>query len=54
VPLVVMEIAHYRRGDEDVLRGYPAAARVAVYLLLLTLLMVSGAEYQQEFIYFHF
>ncbi len=54
LPLLVLEIAQYRRGTEDVLHGYPAVMRVAVYVLLLLLLAVNGAEHQQEFIYFQF
>ena len=54
LPLLVLEIAQYRRGTEEVLGGYPVALRVAVYVLLLTLLLVNGAEHQQEFIYFQF
>ena len=54
LPLLVLEVAQYRRGTEDVLGGYPVALRVGVYVLLLTLLLVNGAEHQQEFIYFQF
>ncbi|MEO8753967.1 MAG: MBOAT family O-acyltransferase [Casimicrobiaceae bacterium] len=54
LPLLVLEIAQYRRGIEDVLGGSPAALRVGIYVLLLTLLLVNGAEHQQEFIYFQF
>ena len=54
VPLIAMEIAQYRRADEDGLAGFPVAVRVMVYVVLVTLLLVNGAEHQQEFIYFHF
>ncbi|MEO8506762.1 MAG: MBOAT family O-acyltransferase [Betaproteobacteria bacterium] len=54
VPLIVIEVIQYRRGTEDVLHGCPYLVRFAVYVLLVVLLLINGAEHQQEFIYFHF
>ncbi|MBI5561127.1 MAG: MBOAT family protein [Deltaproteobacteria bacterium] len=53
-PLVLMQFAQNRYGDLDVLKRLSLPLRVVIYCALLVLLMVNGAEHEQEFIYFQF
>jgi D-alanyl-lipoteichoic acid acyltransferase DltB (MBOAT superfamily) len=53
-PLVVMQIAQLRTGELDLVPRLPAAARFAICATLAVLLLVMGAESDQEFFYFAF
>jgi len=53
-PLVAMQIAQLRAGKIDLVPDWPAPVRFAVYAGLTLLLVVMGAEADQEFFYFAF
>jgi D-alanyl-lipoteichoic acid acyltransferase DltB (MBOAT superfamily) len=53
-PLLVLEAVQLARGRLDVVGALPAPLRLAVYVGLATLLVVMGAETDQEFFYFAF
>ena len=53
-PLVAMQIAQFRAGRIDLVPELPAPARFAIYAGLTFLLLVMGAEADQEFFYFAF
>jgi hypothetical protein len=49
-----MQLAQLRAGKIDLVPDWPAPARFAVYTALAFLLLVMGAEADEEFFYFAF
>jgi D-alanyl-lipoteichoic acid acyltransferase DltB (MBOAT superfamily) len=53
-PLLIMQIAQLRTGEIDLVPRLPAVARFAICLALTLLLLLMGAESDEEFFYFAF
>ncbi|MBI65992.1 MAG: membrane-bound O-acyltransferase family protein [Candidatus Marinimicrobia bacterium] len=53
-PLIFVQFAQYLSKDLDIIRKWPIPVKFSFYIILLFLLLVSGAEGGAEFIYFQF
>lgn len=54
MPLIVMQIAQYKTGHQDVVEHLPIIFRIPIYVLILALLITKGSQHINEFIYFQF
>jgi alginate O-acetyltransferase complex protein AlgI len=53
-PLVLIQIAQARSGDLEVILRWPLAARVLLYCVLATMIVIMGEDGGDPFIYFQF
>ena len=53
-PLIIMQAAQYARNDLNVIKKVPFILRCVIYILLIFLIIQSGAAGDAEFIYFQF
>ncbi|MCK5236728.1 MAG: MBOAT family protein, partial [Deltaproteobacteria bacterium] len=54
MPLILMQLAQGITGNLNIIKKFPAVIRVLIYIVMVLLLIVMGAENDPEFIYFQF